>query len=234
VTAVARLRASFDPNRNPESAAPVGYLAIATCPNPDGGNAFSATPIGSAGATCAHCGELMMVVDALRAHETFTEHGSNQEMCSRVLSVAERLASLALLIHLRERRPSAVGAMAFITDGPLALFGEVAPIKRPLLRKLQLIAAEQRKQGSGVPIVFGLEKSGFFAEHGQVNTSSVTSRSAGVPMARTPTMGGTSSIGHSAASCTRSQCRRSAAWASKRTRRSMSPTIRHCATRASF
>jgi hypothetical protein len=82
------------------------------------------------------------------------------------MSVAERLSSLALLIHLRERRPSALGEMAFITDGPLALFGEVAPIKRPLLRKLQAIAAEQGNHGFGLPIVVGLEKSGTFAEHG--------------------------------------------------------------------
>jgi hypothetical protein len=107
-----------------------------------------------------------MVGDALRAHETFTEHGSNLEACSRVMSVAERLSSLALLVHLRERRPSALGEMAFITDGPLALFGEVAPIKRPLLRKLQAIAAEQGNHGFGLPIVLGLEKSGTFAEHG--------------------------------------------------------------------
>jgi hypothetical protein len=146
---------------------PSGYLSITSCPKPECRGDVSMTAIGIAGAVCPHCGERLMVGDALRAHETFTEHGSNQEACSRVLSVAERLTSLALLIHLRERRPSAVGEMAFITDGPLALFGEVAPIKRPLLRKLQLIAAKQRERGFGVPIVFGLEKSGFFAEHGQ-------------------------------------------------------------------
>jgi hypothetical protein len=144
-----------------------GYLSIATCPNSDCGGGVSSTPIGISGATCPHCGEPLMVGDALRAHETFTEHGSNQEACSRVLSIAERLTSLALLMHLRERRPSALGEMAFITDGPLALFGEVAPIKRPLLRKLQMVAAAQRDRGFGVPIILGLEKSGFFAEHGQ-------------------------------------------------------------------
>jgi hypothetical protein len=56
--------------------------------------------------------------------------------------------------------------MAFITDGPLALFGEVAPIKRPLLRRLQRIADDQRKRGFGLPVVFSLEKSGHFVDHG--------------------------------------------------------------------
>lgn len=147
--------------------APVGFLTIEACPNRECRKKVATVPIGLAGATCPHCGEHLMVGDALRAHETFTEHGSNQEACSRVLSVAERLCSLAVLVHLRERRPSTLGEIAFITDGPLALFGEVAPIKRPLLRKLQRVAAEQRERGFGLPIVFGLEKSGTFAEHGR-------------------------------------------------------------------
>ena len=63
------------------------------------------------------------------------------------MSVAERLILLALLGHLQAPRPSALGQMAFITDGPLALFGEVAPIKRPLLRRLQRVAGEQAAAG---------------------------------------------------------------------------------------
>jgi hypothetical protein len=162
------VEAERDPRPTPE-----GFLAITTCPNPDCGANVAAVPISLAGASCPLCSEPLMVGDALRAHETFTEHGSNAEACSRVLSVAERLTSLALQIHLRERRPSAVGEMAFITDGPLALFGEVAPIKRPLLRKLQSLAAEQREHGFGLPIVLGLEKSGFFAEHGMAIASQI-------------------------------------------------------------
>ena len=146
--------------------APIGFLTIATCPNRACAADISTVPVGLTGATCPRCGERVMVGDALRAHETFTEQGSNLEACSRVMSVAERLSSLGLLVHLRERRPSALGEMAFITDGPLALFGEVAPIKRPLLRRLQRIASEQRDRGFGLPVVFGLEKSGAFADHG--------------------------------------------------------------------
>jgi hypothetical protein len=162
---LASILLEVEAERDPRPA-PVGFLTIATCPNRDCVGDISTVPVGLVGADCPHCAERLMVGDALRAHETFTEHGSNLEACSRVMSVAERLSSLALLIHLRKRRPSALGEMAFITDGPLALFGEVAPIKRPLLRKLQRVAAEQRERGFGLPIVFGLEKSGTFAEHG--------------------------------------------------------------------
>lgn len=147
---------------------PPGELVMARCPACGGsigdpGAAF--VTVGSGGRACPHCGEALMATDALRVHETFNEHGSNQEACSRVLSVAERLISLTLLGHLQERRPSALGQMAFITDGPLALFGEVAPIKRPLLRRLQRIATEQRSSAFGLPVLVGIEKGGMFAEH---------------------------------------------------------------------
>ena len=52
-------------------------------------------PVGTAGAPCPACGEALMATDALRVHETFNEHGSNLEACSRVMSVAERLILLA-------------------------------------------------------------------------------------------------------------------------------------------
>lgn len=146
---------------------PRGNVAIERCPNTECAERIGDVPVGPDGAECPHCHEALMAVDCLRVHESFNEHGSNLEACSRVMSVAERFISLALLEHLRERRPSVLGHMAFITDGPLALFGEVAPLKRPLLRRLQRIADEQQRQGFGLPIVLGLEKSGTFHEHGQ-------------------------------------------------------------------
>jgi hypothetical protein len=82
------------------------------------------------------------------------------------MSIAERLISLALLDQLADRRPSALQQMTFVTDGPLALFGEVAPIKRPLLRRMQRLAEQLRAEGLGLPIIVGAEKGGMFAEHG--------------------------------------------------------------------
>jgi hypothetical protein len=149
---------------------PPGTLVMARCPAcnaviDDHDAAF--VPVGADGARCPGCGEALLATDALRVHETFNEHGSNQEPCSRALSVAERLILLALLGHLQARRPSVLGQMAFVTDGPLALFGEVAPIKRPLLRRLQCVAAEQRAHAFGLPVIVGIEKGGMFAEHAE-------------------------------------------------------------------
>lgn len=147
---------------------PAGELVMARCPacgKKIGDPKTTFVTVGEAGSVCPGCGEKLMATDALRAHEIFKEHDSNQGACSRVLSVAERLISLTLLGHLQDRLPSALGRMAFITDGPLALFGEVAPIKRPLLRRLQRAATEQQNQSYGLPVVIGIEKGGMFAEH---------------------------------------------------------------------
>lgn len=147
---------------------PTGNLVMARCPSCNqkiGDSTVAFVPVGKDGSTCPHCGEGLMATDALRVHEKFNEHGSNQEACSRVLSVAERLILLTLLGHLQDRRPSLLSQMAFVTDGPLALFGEVAPIKRPLLRRLQRLASEQRERSFGLPVVVGIEKGGMFAEH---------------------------------------------------------------------
>jgi hypothetical protein len=151
--------------------APAGALVMHRCPNPacavilDDKTKGYFAPVGASGGTCPACGEGLLATDALRVHEKFNVNGSNMEACGRVMSVAERLILLTLLGHLQLRRPSALGQTAFITDGPLALFGEVAPIKRPLLRRLQRVASEQAAKGFGLPVVVGLEKSGQFAEH---------------------------------------------------------------------
>jgi hypothetical protein len=152
---------------------PTGSLVIHRCPNPDCNSILdneekaSFVPVGVNGARCPACGEQLLATDALRAHEAFKENGTNLEACGRVLSVAERLILFTLLGHLQQRRPSAVAQMAFITDGPLALFGEVAPIKRPLLRRIQRLAVEQAARNFGLPVIVGLEKSGQFSEHAQ-------------------------------------------------------------------
>ena len=133
---------------------PTGTLVIHRCPNADCQAVLddpkegSFVPVGANGATCPACHEPLTATDALRAHEAFREHGTNLEACGRVLSVAERLILFTLLGHLQLRRPSALGQISFITDGPLALFGEVAPIKRPLLRRLQRLACEQASRTS--------------------------------------------------------------------------------------
>lgn len=123
--------------------------------------------VGIDGAVCPNCGADLLAVDILRSHATFSENGTNIETCNRILSVAERLAALALLANLQERMPSILGSTSFITDGPLALFGSVAPLKKSFLLWMQQMAAKQVANGFDLPVIVGIEKGGRFQEHAQ-------------------------------------------------------------------
>jgi hypothetical protein len=119
----------------------------------------------AAGTTCESCGERILFTDLLRAHETFREHGENGEACGRIMSVAERLITLGFLDHVYGRMRGFVGDIALVTDGPLALFGEVAKLKSGILRRMQRIAEELRAGGLRLPVIVGIEKAGVFVEH---------------------------------------------------------------------
>jgi hypothetical protein len=144
--------------------------SVPACPNPSCGHELrdsAGKPLrfGTDGMRCPRCDEQILFTDVLRAHETFHEHGENREACGRVMSVAERLISLGFLDHAHARLRGTVGDIALVTDGPLALFGEVAKLKTGLLRRLQAIAQELRREDLRLPVVVGIEQRGAFAEH---------------------------------------------------------------------
>jgi hypothetical protein len=118
------------------------------------------------GGRCPKCRGPLFYTDVLRAHEVFNPQGSNLEASGRVMAVAERLISLALMLRVLQRRPSVLGSIAFITDGPLGLFGPPAKLKRPLLRLFQTVAKQLAADGLSAPITVGIEKTGAFHDHG--------------------------------------------------------------------
>lgn len=157
-------------NRLDTDGRPLG--SVPRCPtcrepmaSPDHTDKPGAITFGAEGTKCPSCHEQIMFIDLLRAHETFREHGENLEACGRVLSVAERLITLGFLDHVHERMRGVMGDIALITDGPLALFGEVAKLKTGILRRMQAVAEELRCQRLRLPVIVGIEKSGVFVEH---------------------------------------------------------------------
>jgi hypothetical protein len=125
------------------------------------------------GTRCPSCSEEILFTDLLRAHESFREHGENGEACGRVMSVAERLITLGFLDHIHARMRGMVGDVALVTDGPLALFGEVAKLKTGLLRRMQVVADELRHADLRLPVIVGIEKTGVFVEHARAIRSHI-------------------------------------------------------------
>ncbi len=119
------------------------------------------------GASCPSCGRHLYPTDILRIHEEVSELNSNATALGRLMNVLEHVSLMCYLSFLFHRQPRILGNVAFVLDGPLATFGPPAPIKRSFQAYLRHIAHQLEQSNLALPVVFGVEKSGHFAEHAQ-------------------------------------------------------------------
>ncbi len=106
--------------------------------------------------------------DALRIHERFHNQGPNGEPLGEVCEVWQRV----LLIHLlrwfeRKRLLERLGRVAFILDGPLAVFGHPAWLSSSIKLELKRINVAVRKASGEDLVIVGIEKGGTFVNHFQ-------------------------------------------------------------------
>ena len=123
------------------------------------------------GIACPVCTEHVLLGDVLRTHEEYLPEGSNQSALTRTMLVAERLTSIGYMqvLHSDQHGLDALARTMFITDGPLALHGVVAPLKRRFQSYLGDLATHcQQHNYQAAPLVVGVEKSGRFVEHAQL------------------------------------------------------------------
>ena len=104
--------------------------------------------------------------DALRSHEGFRDIGTNGEAYGEVRQVWERL----LLIHVlrlfeKKKLLDRMDRMAFVLDGPLAIFGHPAWLSAAISQELKRLNAVVRLAISRDLLILGIEKSGAFVTH---------------------------------------------------------------------
>src|SRR5713101_79348 len=104
--------------------------------------------------------------DALRIHERFHDNSTNGEAFGEVVQTWERVLLLHLLRWFERRGVlNRATKIAFIVDGPLAMFGHPAwlsPLIKAELGRLNQIV----RQSTGCDLVIiGVEKSGAFVTH---------------------------------------------------------------------
>jgi hypothetical protein len=121
-----------------------------------------------AGLTSCFCEKQRAIysTDALRIHERFHADGSNGEALGEVMQVWERLLMVHILRCFERRHwlPS-LPRLAFVVDGPLALFGHPAWLSAAISKELMRINSKVREACGQDLLLVGIEKSGSFVEH---------------------------------------------------------------------
>ena len=149
--------------------APAVDVPIRTCP--DCGHHFVSDQeprVTKDGGVCSKCQGHLYLADALRTHEEYVPEGSNQSAITRVMVVTERLMTLSYLDHFFtsvDKPENVFRRTLFITDGPLAFFGTVAPLKRRLYDYHEAMFKWADTKGIAAPLLVGVEKTGRFVEH---------------------------------------------------------------------
>ncbi|HZR50342.1 MAG TPA: hypothetical protein VFB06_12560 [Streptosporangiaceae bacterium] len=149
---------------------PVSSVTLERCP---GRHDRDCTAVGltipPAGTQCQVCGTSLFFTDVANTHDEVVEYGSNETALGRLMSVLELLTFLwQIRIFSVVDHGRAFPHCAFLLDGPLAMFGRPAGLKRSALRFLQAIHAQEIAAGrTGLPVVIGIEKSGALAEHAE-------------------------------------------------------------------
>lgn len=135
---------------------------LGSCPTCDQKNVpLERTAISAAGTfTCPSCQGTIYLTDVLRLHEAIDDElGAGGILAYVATSVEQLLIVHTLRAVLEDLKPKMLGQILFIKDGPLAYFGQTAPLHVPMR---QLASFLFRKHDL---YLAGLEKSGAFVEH---------------------------------------------------------------------
>lgn len=113
------------------------------------------------------CGKYELYsTDALRLHELMNPLGSNGEMFGQIMFTLEKL----LLIHIlrsfeKNNWLDTLKRIAFILDGPLAVFSTASWMAKSITIELNRINEIAKKKNGQDILILGVEKTGTFVNH---------------------------------------------------------------------
>lgn len=143
-----------------------GHLEVKRCPDcghaPEG--EFVMTPVDPV-VDCPACGATIYATDSLRLYEDISDFGSNASPMTRFMNAVEHLTMASLIRMLAAQQPEALSRMAFIMDGPLAVFGQPAWISKKLMGFYHRVAQDLAARGLPPPVILGLQKEGMAMDH---------------------------------------------------------------------
>lgn len=112
---------------------------------------------------CPGCGRVIYLADGLRLYERIDDEQGAGGIMFYLLNTLEQLVLVHIIRTLLGFKPAVLREILLIKDGPLAFFGNVAPLRKPM----QELMAWLSDKDNGKPLIclVGLEKSGAFVEH---------------------------------------------------------------------
>lgn len=118
---------------------------------------------------CSSCGGPIYMIDAFRLHERIDDEQGASGITSYVMTLLENVALAHVIKALWELKPAFLREVLFVKDGPLAFFGQTAPLSKPMRELASDLGAQRDPSGGSSPVALlnavGLEKSGPFVEH---------------------------------------------------------------------
>jgi hypothetical protein len=115
--------------------------------------------------SCPDCASLVYATDSLRLHEEIADFGTNVSPITRFMNAVEHLMVATLVRMLADNDPETLSRLAFIIDGPLAIFGQPASISRRLMQFYHAVDVKLKKRGLAPLVLIGLQKEGQVMEH---------------------------------------------------------------------
>lgn len=114
---------------------------------------------------CLVCGEPVFLTDWLRLHEDISDFGNNTSAMTRMMNAVEHLLLVGLIHQVFKADPRALSKMAFVLDGPLAIFGQPAKLHARIMALFDSINVRLRELKLEPLLVVGLQKTGEVMDH---------------------------------------------------------------------
>jgi hypothetical protein len=115
---------------------------------------------------CSESGEPLYSTDALRLHELMNPSGTNGEMFGQIMATLEKLWLVNFLRSCEKKEYLAtLRRIAFIIDGPLAVFSTSSWLTKVIEDELWRINEKQKSINGHNMMIIGIEKSGVFFNH---------------------------------------------------------------------
>jgi hypothetical protein len=123
-------------------------------------------PFGLGEYDCPYTQEKLYSTDALRLHELMNPSGTNGELFGQIMATIEKLWFVNILRWFEITHQLLIlKRVAFVLDGPLAVFSTSSWLTKVIENELMRINKVQKAINGEDMIILGLEKSGAFFNH---------------------------------------------------------------------